>query len=588
MLKEAILLESTVHGQILTSRYKCITYIVREGEFAGKVIKGPYTSYSTYHNLKTFTNILKQVHVRIPTMTFIDDYVTMPVFSSVPICEWRTEQKMDKIIGKPVQVICRESLGSQQLNRLALDIQVEILLGETWLYRDYAFMKIFGRGDQGFWNCLVKKSNENNSDWDCLLIDYEETTKPKEMTCIEEITTKKLSKAVCEKIKKYIELNYYVVMKRFECLVNELKQMETVCIEIGTREYWEKTVGFLEKYITEKSVVEKEKTNRIESKLSPCVYKGSIFNVKCRGNIPLDIAKSALQKGIRRNDPVLAISFFIRIFEIGEKNKSVMTNLKNRLVIISCEDIGPANLSFIDRVVSLEFIQENIDKLIQLVYDMCMEKKTRIPSWMRARYTRGLKDEEKKYIDNLSSIPLLERWKRVHRESKDPFLSTHFITEILESKEKVYGDLRLLGGRKSIKTLIGDVIWSELYNEWYCNNNNNSQRNFVNNMIQCLFRLFKTKPEPRLYIHLVYFIVYDMKNCEYSYHTWEIPNKQEFFEYAYDRVISIPDYVIDKHTSLGRKRGKNTGDFYENGCKIINEYMPIQEKYSSWTECYFK
>lgn len=64
MLKDAIMLESTVHGQILTSRYKCITYIVREGEFAGKVIKGPYKSTCKLSILKKYSLLFRQFKVR--------------------------------------------------------------------------------------------------------------------------------------------------------------------------------------------------------------------------------------------------------------------------------------------------------------------------------------------------------------------------------------------------------------------------------------------------------------------------------------------------------------------------------------------
>jgi replication-associated recombination protein RarA len=46
--------------------------------------------------------------------------------------------------------------------------------------------------------------------------------------------------------------------------------------------------------------------------------------------------------------------------------------------------------------------------------------------------------------------------------------------------------------------------------------------------------------------------------------------------------LDIPDYAIDKHTSKGRKLGRNARDFWEEGARLNNEAYPSQ--YKGWDD----
>jgi hypothetical protein len=43
--------------------------------------------------------------------------------------------------------------------------------------------------------------------------------------------------------------------------------------------------------------------------------------------------------------------------------------------------------------------------------------------------------------------------------------------------------------------------------------------------------------------------------------------------------ITIDDYVIDKHTKEGRKKGKDLKDFANEGCHVENEHPLVNQQY---------
>jgi len=325
-------------------------------------------------------------------------------------------------------------------------------------------------------------------------------------------------------------------------------------------------------------------------------WKGPFGGSTTYSNIKLDIAKSALQKYIRRNmkeKALLAAFELYRFSEIPEA-KAIVTNLYNRLAIIANEDIGPANLSLVLEVTRLvESKDRNTGVLYQMVKLLSESKKSRFPSHCWRSYSnpdgRKVAEELGLPLDNsftpddllfieehrncdlfVESDPenircyLLTFWKRLIGKDFNAFTWCYFYLEVtkdltLKSKRKKFinGNTRCNTGKSDI--LLWKVLSKFLDIETH------------DILVEAYYNQSESRPFLQLAVVVaLYGLKYEKVNIIAD------PNNDKHIDdmlNARYEMIKIEDFVIDKHTKDGRNSGMTAKDFVDEGAIVIPEDM---------------
>lgn len=314
---------------------------------------------------------------------------------------------------------------------------------------------------------------------------------------------------------------------------------------------------------------------------------GSIFSLRVRGGLKFDIVKSGVQKGIRRALPDVAVPLALRGLELGLKVKTAYSNLMNRLIVIAGEDIGPACLPAlvkVDQEVSMmrdgreggdvEALQH---RLSDLVGYMCAQKKSRYCSYLRNYYFTALMNPEYRDLietdvlnefERVRSQPasLFDLW-RLGRESKYPYISLNFALTAMLSKEKIDGDVFELEGKKTRQTPIVKMIWLTILRE--------VDEKF-RDLVKLLYRWFKNENEEHIYLVLAHVILIQSELCGMVENLHTNDHEEIWREMAFKRGVVIPEFVMDRHTQDGKRRGANKLDFALVGAVVENEARDFQ------------
>jgi hypothetical protein len=176
--------------------------------------------------------------------------------------------------------------------------------------------------------------------------------------------------------------------------------------------------------------------------LSEPIYQGLRGGSKIRGGIDVDIAKSALQKAIRRNDVWLALTMALRLNEFKDFGKPIHSNLINRLPVIAGEDVGMANLKTVkivdEYVEKIRNSQDScVETLIEIVLLMCASEKSRLGSHVNAVYYQALSTPL--YYDrlNLFRPSILKEFEKNDEKMEDEQDLDHFLIEKILSSQFV-------------------------------------------------------------------------------------------------------------------------------------------------------
>lgn len=286
-----------------------------------------------------------------------------------------------------------------------------------------------------------------------------------------------------------------------------------------------------------------------------------------------DILKSAIQKYIRRSNIEKALYCIVELDLFNELllrkyNKSLkafQTNIFNRLVIISIEDIGIGNpylpIYIQECINKWEKIRLDKEKsedrrqlLCEMVYNMCICKKGREISHLKIVYEEISKYKEKYpnvYNFDASRKNTEEAFKELYKENKDSCFYYYFKYEnqsklldwIIESEydEKILKCMKIL-------------------RNWY--------------------KKYKYK-EYKIYgiqIILIGLRRELIKKYQFNYKILSDVDKL-YINNINGEKIEIDYYVIDKHTKQGRKKGKNIIDFVKEGSYVENESEFINQEY---------
>lgn len=307
-----------------------------------------------------------------------------------------------------------------------------------------------------------------------------------------------------------------------------------------------------------------------------------------------DVVKSALQKYIRRGMVEKALLSAIELYRFGELGaKEAVSNLFNRLAIIANEDIGPANLPLVLAVTEyVESGNKDVNYMAAIVHLMAESKKTRLMSQAWRAYANpegrlvakqmGLSLDEgftqddidfyTQYVNSELFLPsdpqnirpyLLIFYKRLLEGNFNAYSWAYFFLESIKDIKSIEKRNKYINNNKS-KTGKPDILlWKvlgkflppkthDILVEAYYNHT--ESRPFLQNAI--LITLYKLPYE-----------FYDLKPIA---DLWsQQPSLNEMLEGKYK--LEIDDFAIDKHTRLGKQKGKTIKDFVNEGAYVANQ-----------------
>lgn len=314
------------------------------------------------------------------------------------------------------------------------------------------------------------------------------------------------------------------------------------------------------------------------------VYKGQFSTIA--SGYTLDIAKSGLQKMIRRGetDKALQLAFEIFAFSKIDKAKAIVSNLFNRLCVIAVEDIGPANLPLVSNVLTSFLDEESrtAENLHQMVVEMAQSPKTRICSWLARAYSfenrqisleNGLETED----ESRDNDPLTcHFWEESEIEEK-PELTAYgtIFWQRLTQRDRnafVWGQVFLnnigswkLTKRRQRRTKPSIILWEMLRSVEPLANVRVYQK-----IIPLLEKSFFDLDEVAFWRLAVFLAIESPAKPGIS--TVELPPKThpECLNDDFESIV-LPDFVIDCHTREGRSLKKSKSDFRLEGTKVMNE-----------------
>jgi len=297
-----------------------------------------------------------------------------------------------------------------------------------------------------------------------------------------------------------------------------------------------------------------------------------------------DVVKSSLQKYIRRCIKNKALISTFELYRMGEVEGGdpLVSNLYNRLSVISTEDIGPANINLALSTINF-VLSKNRDKnrLFNLVGLLADSKKTRVLSHIWRMYDTGDgRRNGKAACINIKTINEITNpsLRKLVWYDEDP-------TVIIKYAEMFNKEL----GEKDINC----VYWlstfmsiSEGLKIKKRNRRTNPMQiifdilqNFLHESVyEILYKAYFTFSETRPFLMLaVWLAVYETKQ---EYELINIDNTiLEDEEKVLDGLMigdynveyKIEDFIIDMHTKEGRDKGMDRKNFIEEGMKVCNE-----------------
>jgi len=328
------------------------------------------------------------------------------------------------------------------------------------------------------------------------------------------------------------------------------------------------------------------------------------YGSKTYSGLDIDIVKSAVQKYIRRNLPQKAILSAIELYRMNELGATpIVSNLFNRIAIIAAEDVGPANLPLILEVIrTIESKDKDLYQLLAMIQLLAESKKTRLmdQAWYAYATPHGriksqnknialdttFTSEDVQYITehmnedifhpedphNLRSYILIFM-KRLLASDYNAYTWAYFFldqcTDTLITRRKKF----ILNNRTNTTGKPDILLWKALSKVLPPETHDILVEAYYNH----------TESLPFLQVAVLialYKLPYEKYNLESAVTIWKTQQKDIVTDMLHGTYqLQVDEYVIDKHTALGRKNGKNINDFLTTGAVVI----PQDEKYYNET-----
>ncbi len=580
-----------VFGQPRTSKYK--QYVILKGQW---VYKGPYNPDRLARLLERcrWLKYWQTAHAVLP-MESIDTidgkFIKFPNLITTQLVE-STDHK-ESFTGRQYRIVKR--VGLLKLN--------QCLLQEKWIYNRcgqsllLALIQLWllGTGDMGLCNilaCLLTRR--------VYLVDFDES-RSKEREDAEFYFSKPAGK-------KY---QWHDNMQRFyPSVVSKLQRMLSDKTNQPFTERINRAIILLRKFSPPPAISSSITTSSStisEAAYSPKFRLINIGRMKWGGPFngtttfsghSLDIVKSALQKYIRRGitDKALYAAFELwRLAQVGGVDGQ--TNMYNRLAIICAEDIGPADLDLAVYVINYVITEvksrkdRSPPKLAAIVQLMAQCMKTRVMSHIWRTFAtdvgRSLAIKRGRVIDVGRTPPgviscrnstVVKRFFRAddpdviippaylfyHHLLNRDYNAVYWLAEYL----KVSDGLKVKARRRRTKPII--IIWQMLADF------------LAPSLVETLSKAYFTLSEGRPFLMTVVtaalyrtgkkWVTKDASSDVVQLvDVWKNHSSLvELLSGKYD--FTIDDYVIDKHTREGGRRGKTHADFVREGALINNEH----------------
>ena len=333
------------------------------------------------------------------------------------------------------------------------------------------------------------------------------------------------------------------------------------------------------------------------------------FSSITRHGYKLDLMKSGMQKYLRRGELKMMMWCAVEIFNFelmaeDEKEKKmckgIITNMLNRIIVMMDEELLFCE---VERYLVLRNLIEKFDEdrkngmkyLINICKCLSDGKICRHASDIRAFWDYRIRfkdvefDEEKKDLNN---VYCFEKFVEKFNDNDDNMF--YYMFKIFNSGEKISK-----GGFRKKKEYVYK-IWEVLFDLEFVKNNKYNN-GLVKRLMEYKFNEFdknKKRGErfmflvnsielvrggpDRLFINEVYYNdlmeMYNVNNIKDEEIAEILKCNSEYKQ--------MDDYVIDMHTSMGRKMGKNRKDFALEGCVVLNEDRTFLKK--EWREYYIK
>jgi len=581
-------LQNYLCGQKRTGRQKCFT--VLQGN---KVYKGPF-SENKLNRLKWRTQWFK--YWKTPLILYPEEYLTIQdgqfvqylnlVVNPAPETDWNQESFSDfkyRIIKRSDVVKLADVLQEDWIR--PFDYQLLLALVQLWILQG---------GDVGIHNILARKSTQ-----EVFLIDWEET-RTKEIGGPEFYFTKPAGKK--HQWLDKVGLHYTKVSQDLQTMLLDSQNL-------SFKDRIEQAIELLKQHTPAgtsrmdlgqlfiQGMMPRQDHNSEENPRGQMIWKGLRNGSFTYSGLALDVAKSAVQKYIRRGimDKALMSAFELwRMVEVG--GKAAQTNMYNRLAIICAEDVGPAGLITITWVLThLQTKTKTGDRsphyLATIVELLVQSPKTRVMSHLWRAYVtedgrkiaieRGLKIDQDYTQEDVRRITTTD-WSSYFKP-QDPddlvLLAKLFYLRLLDKdcnavtwlgKYLVLSEGRKVATRNRrskpmviiwslLQQFLNPVIYHTLY-YWYFQASEN--RPYV--MTAVTLSLFRTD-SPLVDCNLDYSPQFELRAKQWR----DCSGLQKLLTGQYR--LEIDDYVVDKHTRQGRKMGLGRSEFVRDGALIKNE-----------------
>ena len=316
---------------------------------------------------------------------------------------------------------------------------------------------------------------------------------------------------------------------------------------------------------------------------------GSVFGCKTFFGYKLDIIKSGIQKYLRRRKLdemiwcVVEMDLFSNIDDEKSK-KSIRTNLMNRLIVMLDEELCFCDWSDFLKCYNLLESWNNEGrndpkKLITFCNIIVKSEMLRLASDVNAYYRNGVSDQMRTELT--SEIP--ERLKKYIKPKDDDEIVKLFVkfVELFEKGDdsyfyysqsiyakKINGQTRnILGKRKRGGEYI---LWEYLLDR--CDN--------LPYLKLCLEKKLKeffvrNRKERHIFLINSLLLVYNKSKIDWNSEKMKINDNvlcNDLSKYYDNRTqLFFDDYVIDMHTSAGRRKGKSKKEFALEGSLVVDE-----------------
>lgn len=340
-------------------------------------------------------------------------------------------------------------------------------------------------------------------------------------------------------------------------------------------------------------------------------YKGSFGGTTTYSGYTVDVMKSALQKYIRRNMTMKALVSAFELYRLKELEQGdrFVTNLYNRLAVISCEDIGPANLNLVGMTLDL-VLNDNREasKLATIVQLLSESEKTRMMSHIYKVY---IDSKGREYAKSLGLIV-----DDTFQAEDNEFIQAHYAEFFVNGDPLELAQYAMVFYKRLLENNITAFIWLNYYmiaskDKEIVQRANTGSVYIAKQKIKkdgtISFSKNKHRSDPMVILWLVLAKILDSDICyklsqayftltenrpflttailsalyKIPYVKTDISSMSMLWEhnqalqsllqgnYTFEITPEESEYIIDKHTSKGSAAGKDRTDFVTKGTVVI-------------------